>query len=98
MTCEETKPFEEMSTGTLFSLGGIPYCDSCAWKGMDEEEKKRYEGYASSHVAEERRIYNQYLKLKNRFSGKTPSREREREREQNCLFKNWHSAIRENYQ
>ena len=47
---------------------------------MDEEEKKRYEGYASSHVAEERRIYNQYLKLKNRFSGKTPSRERERER------------------
>ncbi|CAJ0756132.1 14949_t:CDS:2, partial [Entrophospora sp. SA101] len=57
---------------------------SCAFcfKELDvilvkEDEKQTYEAYANPHVAEEKRIYQRYLKLKNKFSdGKQKLREK----------------------
>ncbi|CAJ0635367.1 4693_t:CDS:2 [Entrophospora sp. SA101] len=44
---------------------------------MKEDEKQTYEAYANPHVAEEKRIYQRYLKLKNKFSdGKQKLREK----------------------
>ncbi|CAJ0859131.1 21055_t:CDS:2 [Entrophospora sp. SA101] len=44
---------------------------------VKEDEKQTYEAYANPHVAEEKRIYQRYLKLKNKFSdGKQKLREK----------------------